>query len=158
MKRHQRGFTLIELLVVIAIIGILAGMIIAALGGAREKARDAQRKSDLRQIKAALELYNDDHAAYVVHHGSATDIAASLAELQTEGYLKRLPTDPRSSTVGGVRKYLYASDDSGSNYIIWALLENDKDDAAGRTPPSDAYVINPYAGADAAKAYWVTND
>lgn len=157
MKRHQRGFTLIELLVVIAIIGILAGMIIAALGGAREKARDAQRKSDLRQIKAALELYNDDHAAYVVRPGSATDITTALVDLQTEGYIKRLPTDPRSST-GSIRNYLYASDDAGTNYIIWALLENDKDTAAGRTPPSDAYVVNPYSGAEAARAYWVTND
>jgi len=60
MKR--KGFTLIELLVVIAIIGILATIGLVALNGAREKARDATRKSDLSQVKTALVLYADDNS------------------------------------------------------------------------------------------------
>tara|TARA_Y100000310_G_scaffold344889_1_gene460267 strand:- start:196 stop:693 length:498 start_codon:yes stop_codon:yes gene_type:complete len=60
-QKHSKGFTLIELLVVIAIIGILSSTILVSLGGARAKARDARRKSDMRQISLAMELdYSDD--------------------------------------------------------------------------------------------------
>ncbi|BFT94001.1 hypothetical protein MNSC_00090 [Minisyncoccus archaeophilus] len=51
------AFTLIELLVVIAIIGILAGIIIVAMGGAQGSANDARRKADLNQLAKAVMIY-----------------------------------------------------------------------------------------------------
>ena len=59
--KTKKGFTLIELLIVIAIIGILSAIGLVSLNGAREKARDTKRRSDLTQYRDALVMYHDDN-------------------------------------------------------------------------------------------------
>lgn len=56
-KKHNAGFTLIELLVVIAIIGVLSGIVLQSLKGARQRSQNVTRLSDIDQINKALELY-----------------------------------------------------------------------------------------------------
>lgn len=56
--KHRLGFTLVELMVVIAIIGVLVGLIIPAIGMARESARTAACQNNLKQIGNAVVQHN----------------------------------------------------------------------------------------------------
>ena len=92
---QKQGFTLIELLVVIAIIGLLATMAVISFGNAREKARDARRKADMRQIFKAMRLYYEDNSQYppladawhTIGIGGAIDTALAV-------YMSNPPRDP----------------------------------------------------------------
>ncbi|RJR15199.1 prepilin-type N-terminal cleavage/methylation domain-containing protein [Candidatus Microgenomates bacterium] len=64
MRRKESGFTLIEMMVVIGIIGILAVAGMSSFVGTLRKSRDAKRKSDLEQIRVALELYKSSNSSY----------------------------------------------------------------------------------------------
>ncbi len=110
-SRREKGFTLIELLVVIAIIGILAGIVLVSLGGARTSARDARRQSDIRQIVTAQELFYNDTSAYVASATMPTAIGT---------YLAAVPKDPGA----GTPVYGWVSNaSSAGDYCTYATLE-----------------------------------
>ena len=61
MKRHLlKGFTIVELLVVISIIALLIGILLPAIGKARDKARTTTSVSNLRQLAVAVNAYAGD--------------------------------------------------------------------------------------------------
>lgn len=124
----KKGFTLIELLVVISIIGILIGLSVFGLQGAREVSRDAKRKSDLELIRSGIEIYKSDCSAYPTGSGDPATVlnpggkglvgtGLSTTCAATNTYISQVPTDP----VAPNRNYLFSSD--GISYEICAALE-----------------------------------
>ncbi|WP_309397805.1 type II secretion system protein [Cerasicoccus maritimus] len=59
--RNRPGFTLIELLTVIAIIGVLAAILIPAVGAVQESARKSNGAASMREVGSALHLYTQEH-------------------------------------------------------------------------------------------------
>jgi general secretion pathway protein G len=58
--RGQGGFTLIELLIVIAILGILAGVVVFAVGGVNENAQERACEIEGKTIETAIQAYIAD--------------------------------------------------------------------------------------------------
>lgn len=157
-KTRQKGFTLIELLIVIAIIGILASLLMVNFIGVRQRARDAQRKGDIRQIQSALELYRSDAGSYPATSGSiyylnSGAVCPTSTTLVNGGttYMKMIPCDPlvsgtNQSTLYNAGNYYYYSD--GTNYTLVACLENSSDPQATQTAP------NPQASTGGSCSYY----
>lgn len=118
IKNFSNGFTLIELLVAISIIGVLASFLLANFVGVRQRARDGLRKSDLRQIQSALELYRSDQSTYP---NSLPGCGSSLV-LGGTTYMRKIPCDPSSGAV-----YTYSVGSGNATYSIIACLENGND-------------------------------
>lgn len=128
-QTKNQGFTLIELLVVIAIIGMLSSVILASLNSARNKARDARRLSDLKQIQIALELYYDTNRSYpnpgwgwrsqCSNWGPGGGVGYAKDQVipgLTPTYMSVFPTDPEMNVAASSCCYLYLS--NGTDYKI----------------------------------------
>lgn len=120
----SRGFTLIELLVVIAIIGILSSTILVSMQGARQKARDARRQSDLSQIVLAMELdYSDDEKYSQYTPVEWETVGAKIAK-DTGRYLDPAPRDPSGAAYTWINNAIGATTGCGSQqYCVYADLE-----------------------------------
>jgi prepilin-type processing-associated H-X9-DG protein len=92
--------TLVELLVVIAIIGALVAMLLPAVQNAREAARSAQCKSQLRQIGVAVLRYCDTHDGDFPQWAHSTKVKSWIFTLapyvESVDALRICPTDPQA--------------------------------------------------------------
>lgn len=140
------GFTLVELLVVMAIIGVLVGIVGMNFRSAQIRGRDTQRKSDLKQISAALELFYSDYGKYPdsvdgnimacpyiiggVSEACSFDGDSEFCDKDNIDsscrtiYLKKVPSDPSSSL-----SYYYRVVPGSLNkkFQLYARLENSQD-------------------------------
>ena len=79
---RQSGFTLIELLIVIAILGILAGIVIFAVGNSKSDATDAACKANQKTVATAAEAYKAKNGSYptsITTTGFLTDTSGRTA-------------------------------------------------------------------------------
>ncbi|MEA3295609.1 MAG: prepilin-type N-terminal cleavage/methylation domain-containing protein [Patescibacteria group bacterium] len=115
--KKQKGFTLIELLVVISIIGILSSIVLVSMGGARTKARDAKRQTDIRQIGTALELNYMDTENYNPNNG---DMPTKIGT-----YMADVPKDPQGTS--NPYKWITNTGNDNQKFCVYAKLENKGD-------------------------------
>jgi len=130
----------VELLVVVSIIGLLSSTVLAALNGARAKARDAVRIQDFSQIRTALELYYDKYNIYPLANGSSISFRFSRStlpsyawsglEVALSEFIPKLPIDSLNQTnyapmwFNGFG-YSYAVNNDGSAYDLITQFETD---------------------------------
>jgi prepilin-type N-terminal cleavage/methylation domain-containing protein len=95
-RSGEGGFTLVELLIVIVILGILAAIVVLAIGGLKDSAQSSSCKAGLNTIKSAEDAYFAQNNTY----GQMTDL--------TTGANKLLKTDPSADlSIGGVSATAY---------------------------------------------------
>lgn len=83
-RKRNRGFTLIELLVVMAIIGLLVSLVAPKYFGGVDRAKEAVLKENLATLRESLDKHYSDTGKY----------PATLNDLVTSKYLRRIPEDP----------------------------------------------------------------
>lgn len=141
MRWGVRGFTLIELLVVIAIIAVLASMLIPALSGARDKARVATAKTEIKNLAGAINQYYSTYsrgpaskAARAKVDNKVTDLTYGTVD-SASGLLTRVrPKDPMPNISMASYKE--------SNAEIMAILTNTEQWPNGRETPNQNSSLN----------------
>ncbi|SDZ80178.1 type II secretion system major pseudopilin GspG [Microbulbifer marinus] len=130
--RKSGGFTLIEIMVVIVILGVLAGLVVNAVGGKTEQARVTAAKSDIRAIENALEFYKMDNFAYPSSDQGLEALVAKPsgfpeAKNWTQPYLKskQTPKDPWGN------EYQYISPGSAGPFDLFSLGADGKPGGEG---------------------------
>lgn len=118
------GFTLVELLVVVSIMGILATLIIANVTGGRSKASDSKIKSELEQLKTAMQLYYNDYQEYpAVSANKFKGCPGETVCVEGLSFSNNAATSIYMRQVPAYDTYSI----SGSTYKVCKLLENTSD-------------------------------
>lgn len=119
-KKKRNGFSLIEVLIITSILGVISATSIFAYQSIVARGRDSERKSNLQQIRVALEDYYNDNGCYP----AAIDLD-TCGGSELSPYLSIYPCDP-----GDGQPYLYVPEaDACEGYRLQVHLENESDPA-----------------------------
>ena len=117
-KTKAAGFTLIEIMVVIVILGMLATLVIQAVGDRPDQARGVKVKNDILALEGALKMYRLDTYRFptTVQGLDALVKEPKLAKNWSGPYIERLPQDPWGTD------YLYRTpSEHGMKFDIYSL-------------------------------------
>ena len=73
MKKNDEGFTLIELLIVIVILGILAAVVVFAVGGITDRGQASACEADNATLAVAIEAYYAKYSDYPTNQSQLTN-------------------------------------------------------------------------------------
>lgn len=85
-KNHDEGFTLIELLIVIVILGILATVVVFAVGGITDKGEESACAADRKTLEVAVEAYYAKTGAYPANQAVLTTGTTKFLRKVSENY------------------------------------------------------------------------
>ena len=119
VKRSKcSGFTLIELIVAVTIIAVLVAAGAVSYDSVTKRSRDAKRRSDVEQLRSALEMYRADFGYYPSIGSGGWTAASNLSGSLVTTYMPAIPSDPKSPAF--TYRYM-ASNLSGGNYFGYCL-------------------------------------
>jgi general secretion pathway protein G len=129
---RKRGFTLIEILVAATIIAVLSVVGVASYTSINKRSRDAKRKSDLEQVRSALEMFRVDNGFYPTGTNAVFVKLDVLDPGDGSGpfvstYMPSIPMDPQNTALS-TKSYYYAPLGTGApfySYCICATVESE---------------------------------
>lgn len=147
MIKNKHGFTLIEVLVVIAILAGLVAILFPNFMDVRERARDNQRKADLKNYQKALEFYKDNQNPPQYPADASFPLPCANWTVSGFQYMVKTPGEPTGNCTTNIKKYYYHSYAPADvlRYDMYACLEN-KLDPEGVAGPAVAPFFDTQAG------------
>ena len=136
VRSDDSGFTLIELLIVIVVLGILAAVVVFALGGVTAKGAKSACAGDAKTVETAIAAYQIQSSAA----GASTGLPMPTPGAAGAG----ITTALQASTAGLTPTYLRSWPSNGSHYYIGIGMSaatvptysNEVDIASGSTIPA----------------------
>jgi len=139
--KHKSAFTLIEILVVISILAGFVTMLVPNFMAARIKARDSKRKSDLKQIQKALELYRQNQVPQIYPATLPVACGSWKSTDLTTTYMGVVPGDPSTSCPTQTSYHYVINPTDSMRYDLYACLE-DKADPDKTNCPTSGYTCS----------------
>jgi prepilin-type N-terminal cleavage/methylation domain-containing protein len=123
--RRAKGFTIVELLIVIVVIAILAAIVIVAYTGIQDKAKFAQKRTDIENLQKLVEMYYSENGSYPVTVGwnyqrrDGNNFIPGIVP-QYAGTIPQVTDGPTGSPTNNT--YIYTS--NGTNYKLMRLYQS----------------------------------